>query len=431
MSGAVIEIVAKGSQDAYLTGSPEATQYKSSYKRLTPGADEDIQQSASGTADFQGNAVWDVQRAGDLAGPPVVEIDAPELACANGNIRWIDNPAHAVIEECSFVIGSQTVDEIDSRWMDIWADLTVDESQVYNYRYMIGHEFPVQRYTGEAMPNDRPQAWTADTKEARTWMLTLPFWFAQEVGQRVPLIALQYHDVRIKAHFRRASEMFICSGTAPTGLKLNVNLYVRYTFLGSHERARYSQVAHEYLMRQVQKVDGRGVSDLSVNVNPSFNHPCQAIYWVFQNNAMVQEPSAENSYQGNQIFNYTNMLADVDEDHRAPLGAENPVQYAKIKLNNHDRYALRSGMFHNKWVPLEHHLCGPQSPGINMYSFAQRPRECRPTGSLNLSRIDIFTLIARLLWDASLTSSATLYMWATNHNVLRIMAGMGGTAYAN
>jgi hypothetical protein len=106
-------------------------------------------------------------------------------------------------------------------------------------------------------------------------------------------------------------------------------------------------------------------------------------------------------------------------------GGVNPVEVAKLQLNGHDRFAERDGTYFNLVQPFQHHENVPSDKGINVYSFALRPEEHQPTGTLNMSRIDTAVLS---LTTTSGSNGGKVKVFAVNYNVLRIMSGMGGLA---
>ena len=113
-------------------------------------------------------------------------------------------------------------------------------------------------------------------------------------------------------------------------------------------------------------------------------------------------------------------------------GAQNCVWAAKLLLNGHDRFSERKGDYFNLVQPYQHHTNIPDSPGINVYSFALKPEEHQPSGTCNFSRIDNATLLLSVHPDiASSALTKKLRVYAVNYNVLRIMSGMGGLAYSN
>jgi hypothetical protein len=282
----------------------------------------------------------------------------------------------------------------------------------------------------------------------RTLYIPLEFWFNRHTGLALPLIALQYHEVKINVEFNQLQYLCnIAAGTAATGASVqNVltavgnlglaacSLYVDYVYLDTEERRRFAQVAHEYLIEQLQFTGTESVTSTSNKIQLSFNHPCKELIWVVQNPSYLDCNSALNS-----PWRYTD----------AQLG--NPVAVAKIQLNGQDRFTEREGSYFNFVQPFQHHTSTPAT-GINVYSFALKPEDLQPSGSCNFSRIDNAVLNLTLTPATFLTyvnsiadgksangksadgnkqTSANVNIYATNYNVLRIMSGMGGLAYSN
>ena len=199
--------------------------------------------------------------------------------------------------------------------------------------------------------------------------IPLEFYFCTNPGLALPLIALQYHEVRIKVH---------------TGDKVDTaNLWVDYVYLDTDERRKMAQSSHEYLITQLQHQDFSGIGgDQRLN----FNHPCKEL--VFK----------------------------VDS---TPGATDN----VKLTLNGHERAAPRPFKYFNTVQPYQHHTRIPDDEKIGVYSFALKPEESQPSGSCNFSRIDNAQL--------KIDNASGGHIWATNWNVLRIMSGMGGLAYSN
>jgi hypothetical protein len=221
------------------------------------------------------------------------------------------------------------------------------------------------------------------------------------------------------------------------------SLYVDYIYLDTEERRRFAQVAHEYLIEQLQFTGQESVTSTSNRIQMSFNHPVKELVWVVQNPSYIDC----NSYY-NAPWRYSD----------AALG--NPTAVAKVQLNGQDRFSEREGRYFNFVQPYQHHTRTPAT-GINVYSFALKPEDLQPSGSCNFSRIDNAVLNLTLTpqtfqtyvesldidWStstggeirgftgssptANAQSSANVRIYATNYNVLRIMSGMGGLAYSN
>jgi hypothetical protein len=252
------------------------------------------------------------------------------------------------------------------------------------------------------------------TAKAQTVLyVPLQFFFCRYHGLALPLIALQYHEVKINLEFRPKAECYM--GDEVPGSLVNASLYVDYIYLDVDERRKYAQLPHEYLIEQLQFTGAESLSATSNKVRLNFNHPVKELVWAAQLDTRVA--TASNTDTGN-VNQWTNWL---------DASSVNLTSNAKLQLNGHDRFSQRDGTYFNLVQPYQHHTRIPDSAGVNVYSFALKPEDHQPSGSCNFSRIDTVTL------QLTQTTSAAhkLRVYATNYNVLRIISGMGGLAYAN
>ena len=303
-----------------------------------------------------------------------------------------------MIDEVSIEIGGQTIDKHYGDWLQIWNELTQTAEKEAGYNDMIGNINALNDANLGIIP-------------AYTLYIPLQFWFCRNPGLALPLIALQYHEVKFNITFRPASECYILSaGSFTTPVLSNASLYIDYIYLDTDERRQFAQVQHEYLIEQLQYTGAESFSNASVKSKLALNHPCKELVWVVAHS--TRETAKE-------WTSYTVSNGD------------SPVVDAKLQLNGHDRFSTRKGSYFNLVQPYQHHTRIP-ADGIYVYSFALNPEQHQPSGTVNMSRIDNATLMMTL--DSDLfTSSATakLRLYAVNYNVLRIMAGMGGLAYSN
>lgn len=306
--------------------------------------------------------------------------------------------------------------------------------------------------------------------------IPLQFWFCRNPGLALPLIALQYHEVKINLEFEDLNNLFWsgkkATSTSSWALDRTVvtvpgigaaSLYVDYVYLDTEERRRFAQVSHEYLIEQLQFTGDESVSNENNKIKLNFNHPVKELIWVVQPDDHI----ADDALLGKQWFNFTDAFdetvlgAGFNSEYAtavagvAPGGAskirldafygkgENPVARAKLLLNGHERFSERDGRYFNLVQPYQHHENVP-SKGINVYSFGLKPEEHQPSGTCNMSRIDNATLQLTLTPATVKTRNTTspyaltnnsrtarVKVFAVNYNVLRIMSGMGGLAYAN
>ena len=389
MGGGLMQLVAYGAQDIYLTGNPQITFFKVVYRRHTNFSMEAIEQTFNGSADFGKRVTCTVSRNGDLMHKVYLQVTVP----ANDAGGFCANLGHALIKYAEVEIGGQRIDKHYGDWMHIWNELSQEAGKKTGYGLMTGAT------AGLAVETDL--------------YIPLEFWFCRNPGLALPLIALQYHEVKINIEFRGASDCYAGTPTAAPSLAA-ASLFVDYIYLDTDERRRFAQVSHEYLIEQVQFTGDESVSSLSNKIKLNFNHPCKELVWVVQRDDAVLVTDT---------FDYTDS------------SGVNPVLIAKLQLNGHDRFSERMGRYFNLVQPYQHHTNVPKA-GINVYSFGLKPEEHQPSGTCNMSRIDNATLQLTLTanslkTDANVAEDAKVRVYATNYNVLRIMSGMGGLAYSN
>ncbi len=384
MGGGLMQLVAYGAQDIYLTGNPQITFFKVVYRRHTNFSMEAIEQTFNGSADFGKRVTCTVSRNGDLMHKVYLQVTVPALAAGKS---FAANLGQALIKYAEVEIGGQRIDKHYGDWMHIWNELSQEAGKKAGYGLM----------TGAALGAESPET---------DLYIPLEFWFCRNPGLALPLIALQYHEVKINIEFRALSEIVTSGVSASLSA---ASLYVDYIYLDTDERRRFAQVSHEYLIEQVQFTGDESVSSISNKIKLNFNHPCKELVWVVQRDAAV---AATNR------FDYT----DTD--------SVNPVLIAKLQLNGHDRFSERMGRYFNLVQPYQHHTNVPKA-GINVYSFGLKPEEHQPSGTCNMSRIDNATLQLTLTSETFTDGDAKVRVYATNYNVLRIMSGMGGLAYSN
>ena len=446
MGGGLLQLVAYGAQDVYLTGNPQITFFKVAYRRHTNFALEAIQQTFNGNATFGSRVTCQITRNGDLinriyfSGTVLNSNTAVTSGSGDANsIALVPYFGLKLLKTIELEIGGQRIDKHYSEWLYIWNELSLPNGKRSAYRLMVGGD----KYN---------RAMLLEAGQAYSLFVPLEFWFCRNVGLALPLIALQYHEVKINIEFETSSAMVDTNfnytnksfsqvqagGTAliatalpnsglggggASNLKLNeASLWVDYIFLDTDERRRFAQLSHEYLIEQLQftgadTITGSMTSSSLKSIRMNFNHPCKELIWVIK---------PDKAATGSVAPPYWNNFTDRNADNQYVLG-RNPVSLAKIQLNGNDRFSERDGTYFNLVQPYQHHEYTPDlfHHGINVYSFAIKPEEHQPSGTLNMSRID--TAVLSL---ASLVSG-TIYIYTVNYNVLRILSGMGGLAYSN
>ena len=382
MGGGLMQLVAYGAQDIYLTGNPQITFWKVVYRRHTNFARECIEQTLNGTVASSARVTATISRNGDLLSAMHLQHTLHTTAVLNESAKDLD---YVEVQ-----IGGQLIDKHYGKWMEAWAELTENKTG-----RVMGTNFQVSTGMGMGVINNNDEENTAaanDTEasqvffnnidmDSRVVYTPLGFWFCRNPGLALPLIALQYHEVKVVIQF------------ATLTASASYSLWCDYVYLDTDERRRFAQVSHEYLIEQVQhqSFSAGTTHDLVLN------HPVKEL--------VITGPWASGQHT-------TAVTAITDT--------------FQLKLNGHDRFAAK------QWS----YFCGPEvhkhhsgegsfrDGAIGVYSFALEPEEHQPSGTCNFSRIDT----AQLKFSQNTTA---IDVYAVNYNVLRIMSGMGGLAYSN
>jgi hypothetical protein len=417
MGGGLLQLVAYGAQDVYLTGNPQITFFKVAYRRHTNFALEAIEQTFNGNPNYGSRVTCQISRNGDLINRMYLQVKP------SAGSNYVNYYGLRLLNYVEIEIGGQKIDKHYSHWLYVWNELTLPKSKRYGYSEMVG-------------------GLGADSVAGKTLYIPLEFWFCRNIGLALPLIALQYHEVKVNINFETAAKC----GADANGT-INASLWVDYIYLDTDERRRFAQLSHEYLIEQLQFTGQEAIVSSSVKTKLNFNHPCKELVWFIAKdsdtntasvnnwfNYTTKSTAVDNKLTNNAALNETLMQSDINYVAKSSSEPSNPVKSAKLVLNGNDRFYERPGRYFNLIQPYQHHENIPSNAGINVYSFALKPEEHQPSGTLNMSRID--TAVLNLTFEAEISggykaSDYTLFVYAVNYNVLRILSGMGGLAYSN
>ena len=464
MAGGLMQLVAYGAQDVYLTGQPKVTFFQAVYKRHTNFAMENIQQTVNGTASDNGRISVTIARNGDLVGDMYVALTpaAGVLPLTSTNTAfdtcWVAERAIAAVE---LTIGGQRIDKHYQNWFRLYAEVFLAESDKLNYGKMTSCPNPLS--------NDA-------TNKCYVY-LPLLFFFNRNPGLFLPLIALQYHEVRLDFDLTANFQRYF-GATSPV-----FEVWANYVYLDTEERRRFAQKGHEYLIEQVQHTGGDSVTNTTQTIRLSYNHPVKELVWCYQNNSAASTNSMWNFSTGtgtvnvtcsthpsvvsgvlphaigaphlfsnimlagnslstasftsnigwceegsSNVFAGTIGLGGVGGVTAIPAAVEvGPLLNFKLVLNGQDRFKEQIGKYFNQYQPYVYHS-GTPYPGIYVYSFALQPEEHQPTGTCNFSRID--NAQVAITMKAGFPTNLQR-MFAVNYNILRIQSGMGGLAFSN
>jgi hypothetical protein len=377
MAGGLMQLVAYGAQDVFLTGTPEITFWKVSYRRHTNFAMESIEQTFSGQADFGRRVTCTISRNGDLAYRTYLQLTLPEInqsmKGANGNVyaRWLNYIGEQIIAQVEVEIGGQRIDRQYGDWMHIWNQLTMSAEQQRGYFKMIGNTTQLTymidpdfaNVSGPCAAAGGPSQVCAPRNALPETTLYIPllFWFCRNPGLALPLIALQYHEVKINIDFRPIGECLWAVGdlSATSGTQsvsqayqqslVAASLYVDYIFLDTDERRKMAQNPHEYLIEQLQFTGDESVGSSSNKIKLNFNHPCKELIWVVQPDANVDYCSSLDAAGtlfrtlGAQPFNYTDAI-DALPPSIAAFGGPGEIAPATGYINSSGLFDLPGAM---------------------------------------------------------------------------------------
>ena len=428
MAGGLMQLVAYGAQDVYLTGSPKVTFFQAVYKRHTNFAMETIEQVVNGTAANNARLSVTVARNGDLIGEMYLEmVSGVGAYISNDSAASAEWLAERSIADIELTIGGQRIDKHYQKWWRLYSELYLDEAKRVQYGKM-----------------------TSASLGSGKVYLPLIFFFNRNPGLYLPLIALQYHEVRLD---------ITLSATYANYFGTNgVKVWGNYVYLDTEERRRFAQKGHEYLIEQVQHTGVDTVTAAGTKqVRLSYNHPVKELVWCFSdsgtsaslndmwdttsNIGLTEVATIPVSTNFSNCYISPNVLgaplvlqngvdsnAWVEEGAVGPTTPVGPLSTFKLILNGQDRFKEQSGKYFNQVQPYYHHSGNPY-PGIYSYSFALKPEEHQPTGTCNFSRID--NAQVEVVQKAHTARTTNMHMFAVNYNVLRIQSGMGGLAFSN
>lgn len=431
MGGGLIQLI-RSNKDNYITGNPQMTFFKSVYKRNTNFSMETIEIpfNSDVTANECTVTAKISRNTGDLLEKMYLHIKLPEITSIHNNtgdipyIRWTNSTGYAYIKECSILIGNQEIDKHYSVWFDIWNELT----DVDNKEFVLINKH-----------NDKVsylEAGSEQNIDKLDMYIPLQFYFCKNPGLALPLVSLQFVDIKIQITFRKLDFLINCTNnlqstitTAPT-----VKLFGNFIFLDKDEKRNFSSKPQEYLIEQVQHINTTLTSSNELN----FNHMVKELLWVCRSkNCDETDPTtgsnpvdaANNSTsnqmnKGNDYFDYSPNATTNEEYTLNAVGYE-PFGTATIMLDGNKKFDNKEANYFRMIQPYYYHVKTPEKFIYN-YSFALFPEKYQPSGFCDFSSFKSISLDF-----TNPLSNTDLLVFAVNYNVLKISDGMGGLAYVS
>lgn len=294
MAGGLMQLVAYGAQDVYLTGNPQITFFKVVYRRHTNFSMECIEQTLNGNPDFSRRSTVTITRNGDLITKVYVQVKLNQVVLSQGSsFGWVRRLGHALLHSVEVEIGGSKIDKQYGVWLNIWWELARHAGQAdRGYLKMIGD---VPELTAYLSHDEAP------VRQEYVMYIPLKFWFNRHAGLALPLIALQYHEVRLNIEFANVETCYVANAhfkqndSKQMSLK-DVQLLVDYIYLDSEERRRFAQVGHEYLIEQLQFTGTESAQTQTNKYKLDFNHPTKELVWCLSNGNFIN---------GKAFVNYT------------------------------------------------------------------------------------------------------------------------------
>jgi hypothetical protein len=443
--GGLLQLVAQGKQDIFLTGNPQISFFKMVYRRHTNFAIESQSMYFDGTPNFGQKITCLIPRRGDLLGRIYLNVTLPPLYDQGGTlVSYCNSIGHALIREITIEVGEQQIDRQTGEWMEIWTDFTTPASQRDALNEMIG------RQDGFMLPQIFAPTGGLNLQ------IPLQFWFNRNPGSYLPLLALQYHPIRINITFNPlqslwynldTSTSYYTYGVQPATLS-NVMLWGDYVYLDTEERRRFVANPQEYLIEQVQYTPSIAVAtnQTTATIPVEFNNPIKEFFFVAQRDYVVQQHEYFNysnlAYGERYVSPYRDPNTGIVYSYQPPLNTilspgnprTNLLASAVLQLDGYDRFQVRDADYFRLIQPYEHHTTTPNNLYIYNYSFSIKPEDIQPSGSMNASRID--SIVWQITMNQALNvnsdvnrGNCQIRVYATNYNVFRVINGFGGVLF--
>lgn len=384
MTGGQLQLTKYGTQNTYLNGNPQITYFKAVYKRYTNFSMEMIRIDFEGAQSLANNVDTQmrckISRNGDLITKMYFVMSIPDIYSpyyiedpsdpndtgTNVEFQWVPNLGCQIIKKCTLTIGGNKISELYGQWIEIWHEIFLDTAGKNNFDFMTGHHpdvfmpahngwnrgyYPTSTLTSTLNANpDSASIYSEFLKnpylqppsiKGRQLYVPIPFWFCNNPGLALPLIALQYHEVYLEIETRPITELYtiietrstgdVIKGarTAPSttlswhhignfitgvssasfyeggafsdgdtniqGWNMDGHLLVNYIFLDEEERRNFSLNSHEYLIEQVFRQDFTGITGTKA-LDLHFQHPVKYMAWCGQRNDVSRALNRHNNY---------------------------------------------------------------------------------------------------------------------------------------
>ena len=488
MGGGLIQLVSVGFQDLYLSSDPEITFFKMVYKRHTNFSQEPVVQNFNVIPNFGKRITCNIAHTADLISNIYLYIEIPSIPSSNTNIekyKWIKKLGFGIINNVELEINGQLIDKLYGDWMNIWSILTTTQDKITEdilignvpemyeysssknaYKLYVPLNFYFNRNKGLSLPilslHLSDIKINVELNSLEDVLIVSPSNYIeieeyiihfkegdiikQNVSGTEISAIFNYFDYETKRlYYTKYDNSFgyysSQSKYSETSYKIsneegyyvmpksnentynisypNVtinksNLIINFLYLDNLERKKFLNSNHEYLISTLQFSGEKTISNTHVKIKLPFVNPSKEIFWVSQFSKIKNGNIKEK-------FNYTTKINYLGDNIIQKSMILNNGQIKSIERNKYFYSYLQSYLYHSSNI----------EEGINIYNFSLNSESYQPMGSMNLSKIDDFSLDLTISSLVSYENPVLLRIYNYNYNVLRITNGLGGLAFVN
>jgi hypothetical protein len=554
MTGGIIQLVAYGVEDLFLTRDPQITFFKVIYRRHTNFAREEIPLQFIQTPNFGKRASCIISTEADLLNRMALKITLPALqnqvssntvttsnsfeytggtSTDNTAIKyaWIRRIGYAMIKSVEIEINGVVIDTHYGEWLHIWSTLTTRNINDSGLNKLIGNVPELTDFT--------------TSKDEYILYVPLQFWFCRTPGLSLPLICLQYSDIKINLELH---DLESCLLTSPThyikcfgdivnfapyefiyqqgddGITrygifsyydiLNKRLYYTsvdpnnkfigvpiastinpmtvdnttkiailktqksqsyaihgvstsfsvlpelavttisvhkrslltivlqdcvlltdYVYIDDDERMKFAHTKHDYLIELLNYTPDVAVKSTNPSLKLNIDQPCKLSVWLCQldyisnfndrfnytDSHVIKRPYDTNHTDPTKIKQYS--LTDVGE----PIG-NSLINEEAIRLNSQIRLSKRLNAYYEYVQPINHSN-NSLPKGCGMYSYALMPTDTAPSGTTNMSQIDLIELLIKMNYRVNINQSAKFRSYSLVYNIWRVDNGLSSPIF--
>ena len=429
MGGGLIQLVATGPQNNYLNGNPQITFFKNIYKRHTNFALEHFHQYSIGTFNWSNKLTFNIDRKGDLLGKCYLEFYLEfsnnginkDIEYLKNSINEVGNLSkslgYSLIDYIDIEIYGTTIDKHTGHWLALKSELYQNFNQRLKELLMNGPYYNAKNISDTCV----------------LIIIPLQFWFNNNPGLYLPLVALQYHEVKINLKLNPINKILLKYNLnnkySIDNIKIvDIKLVCEYVFLDTNERVKFAKKSHEYLIEQLQILPGEfcNNSKNSLLIPLGFNHPIKEVVWTLHSSSDTIKYGPLWSNQSNRVKDCLIQINGVD---RFTKESGNYFQIIP-KYYNHNGINL-SKILENIFNINNKYNLSIASLDPFVYYFCLYPEKLQPSGSCNFSKIDNAVLSMNLYSINNLDDILEIRIYALGYNILKISNGMGGLLYSN